>query len=71
MRWLKKDMWKVAIVLAGLLILLGLMVVAPIMSASASSRTLGFTLGMSLRATPTDNATMIALNKESHDWRTG
>src|SRR5438270_3277112 len=74
MRWLKRDMWKVGIALAGLLFLLVLMVWLPASSFGASEKTSGFAKPVSgtVQATPTEDATVTALNKEKlqheNDW---
>ncbi len=66
MRWLKRDIWKVDIALAGLLLLLVLMVWVPVSSVGASERTSELAIAGPVQATPTVDvtATMTALNEE-------
>jgi uncharacterized protein YjbI with pentapeptide repeats len=63
MRWLKRDMWKISIPLAGLLLLLLLMVLIPL-SASAHEGTPRVALAGTVQATPTIDLTVTALSKE-------
>jgi hypothetical protein len=62
-RWLKRDMLKAGIALAGLLLLLILMVWVPV-SASAYIGASGLALAGPVQATPTIDATVTELNKE-------
>ncbi len=66
MRWLKRDRWKVGMVIAGLLLLLVLMVWVPVSAAGAYEGTLGLAKAGSVQAIPTADvtATMTALNEE-------
>src|SRR6266567_3945978 len=63
MRWLKSDTWRIGIPLAGLLLVLIFMVWVP-MSASAHGGTSVLTGPRTIQATPTEDATLTALNKE-------
>ena len=67
MRWLKRDGWKVDVAVAGMLLLLVLMVWVPVSAARVHSRvTSGFAVQVTVtvQATPTEDATVTALNKE-------
>ncbi len=68
MRQLKRDMWKVGITIASMLLLLVLImwVWVPVSAAGRQERASGLTkLGaITVQATPTEDATVIALNKE-------
>ncbi len=66
MRWLKRDMWKAGIAFAGLLLLFVLMVWVPASSVGAYQEVLGpaTPLAGTVQATPTEDATVTALNKE-------
>jgi hypothetical protein len=66
MRWLKRNMRKVGIALAGLLLLLALMVWVPVSAASTSAEAPELAIPESVQATPTVDvtATMTALNEE-------
>lgn len=66
MRWHKRDIWKVSIVVAGMLLLLVLMIWVPMSAADAHERASGLaTPGTgTVQATPTLDATITALNKE-------
>src|SRR5690349_6304286 len=65
MRWLKKEMWKAGIALAGLLLLLVLMMWIPVSAADAHEEAWGLAVPGTLtaQATPTEDATVTALNK--------
>ena len=65
MCWLKRDIWRIGIPLASLLLLLMLMVLVPL-SAGAYEATSGLAVSGSVQATPTVDvtATMTALNEE-------
>jgi hypothetical protein len=65
MRRLKCDLWKVGIVIAGVLFLLVLMAWIPISAAGAEVRASGLVTPVTVQATPTEDATMTALNKEN------
>lgn len=71
MRGLKRDMWNVGIALAALLFLFLLMIWVPL-SASAYEGTSGLAAPGTVQATPTEDATVTALNKEKlvheNDW---
>ena len=64
MRWLKRDRWKVSIALAGMLLLLVLMVWLPVSAVGAYEGTSGLATPVTVQATPTQDATVTALNKE-------
>jgi uncharacterized protein YjbI with pentapeptide repeats len=66
MRYLKRDMWKVGIALAGLLLFLVLMVWLPVSAVDAYERTLkpNPTITATVQTTPTEDATVAVLNKE-------
>ncbi len=66
MRWFKKDLWKAAIAIAGILLLLVLMMWIPVSAAGAREGASGFTASVTitLQATPTEDTTVTALNKE-------
>jgi hypothetical protein len=65
MRWLKRDMWKAGIALAGMLLLLVLMVWVPVSGADAYEGVSGLATPVTgtVQATPTVDATVAALNK--------
>jgi uncharacterized protein YjbI with pentapeptide repeats len=65
MRWLKRKFWKVGIAIAGMLLLV-LMVWVPVSVAGAGERTsrLATPVTGPVQATPTEDATVTALNKE-------
>jgi hypothetical protein len=65
-RWLKGDLWKAGITITSLLLLLTLKVWLPVSTASADEKASGPTapVMISLQATPTEDATVTALNKE-------
>ncbi len=64
MRWLKRNPWKTGIALAGLLLLLIFMVWIPVSAAGVYERASGFAGSVTVQATPTEDATVAALNKE-------
>ncbi len=66
MRWLKRDWWKAGIGLAGMLLLLVLMVWVPVSAAGAYEGVSGLATPVTgvVQATPTEDATVAALNKE-------
>jgi Pentapeptide repeats (8 copies) len=64
MRWLRRDIWKLGIALVGLLLLLVLMVWVPFSVASTSVGASGLAISRSVQATPTEDATVTALQKE-------
>ncbi len=66
MRWLKRDIWKAGIALAGLLLLFVLMVWIPVSAAGAYEGTSGLATSVMARvqATPTVDLTVTALAKE-------
>jgi hypothetical protein len=61
MRWLKKDRWKAGIAIAGLLLLLVLIVWTPVSAAGAYEEA---SVTRVVQVTPTEDATVTALNKE-------
>ncbi len=66
MRWLTRDLWKAGIAIAGILLLLVLTVWIPVSAAGAyegASGLAGSGTG-TVQATPTEDATVTALNKE-------
>jgi uncharacterized protein YjbI with pentapeptide repeats len=66
MCWLKWDLWKTGIVIAGILLLLVLVIWIPVSAADAQEGALALTapVTLTLQATPTEDATVTALNKE-------
>jgi uncharacterized protein YjbI with pentapeptide repeats len=66
MHWRKRDLWKAGITLAGMLLLFVLMTWVPASAASVHEGVLGLaTPGtITVRATPVEDATVAALNKE-------
>jgi hypothetical protein len=64
MHWLKRDKWKTGIAIAGMLLLLVLMVWVPVSAAGAYEGASGLTTPVTVQATPTEDATVTALNKE-------
>lgn len=66
MCWLKRNLWKVAIAIAGMLLLLVFMVWLPMSAAGAREIASGLaaSVTVTVQATPTEDATMTALNKE-------
>jgi Pentapeptide repeats (8 copies) len=66
MRWLKRYRWKAAIAIAGMLLLLVLMVWIPVSAAGAYERASGLATPVmgTVQVTPTEDATVTALNKE-------
>ncbi len=62
MRWFKREMFKAGIAIASTLLFLGLMVWVPVSAAGADERASG--LAAPVQATPTEDATVTALNKE-------
>ena len=65
MRWLKRDLWRTGIAIAGMLLLLVLMIGVPVLAAGAhqgvSEPAMPETV--TVQATPTEDATVTALNK--------
>ena len=66
MRWHKRDRWRASIAIAGMLLLLVLIVWVPVSAVGAHERASGHaTLALgTVQATPTEDATVTALNKE-------
>ncbi len=66
MRRLKRGLWKAGIAVAGMLLLLALMVWLPVSAVGPQERALGFATPVTgtVQATPTEDATVTALNKE-------
>jgi len=66
MCWLKRDIRKVGIAIAGMLLLLAFMVCAPVLAAGTHERASGLATPVTgtVQATPTEDATVTALNKE-------
>ena len=64
MRWLKRDLWKAGFAIAGLLLLLVLMAWIPVSAEGAEARASGLVTPVMVQATPTEDATVTALNKE-------
>ena len=66
MRWLKRDAWKIGSIITGMLFLFVLMTWLPLSAASAHEGTLEVATSGSItvQATPTEDATVTALNKE-------
>ena len=66
MRWLKRDIWKAGIAVAGMLLLLVLMVWTTVSAAGAHEIASGLAepVTVTVQATPTEDATVTALNKE-------
>src|SRR2546422_776581 len=66
MRWLKRDIWKVGIVIAGMLLLLVLVILVPMSAAGAYEGASGLATPATgtVQATPTVDPTMTALEKE-------
>ena len=64
MRGLKRDLWKAGMVIAGMLLLLVLMAWIPVSAAGAEMRASGLAAMVMVQATPTEDATVTALNKE-------
>ena len=66
MRWLKRDIWKAGITIACMLLLLVLIVWVPVSAAGAYEGASGPATPVTgtVQATPTEDATMTALNKE-------
>jgi uncharacterized protein YjbI with pentapeptide repeats len=66
MRWLRRDTWKAGIAIAGMLLLLLFMVWVPVSIASSHEGVPGFTgpVAATAQATPTEDATVTALNKD-------
>ena len=64
MCWFKRDTWKIGIAIAGMLLLLVLMVWLPVSAAGAYEGTSGLATPGTVQATPTEDATVTALNKE-------
>ncbi|HLZ60228.1 MAG TPA: pentapeptide repeat-containing protein [Ktedonosporobacter sp.] len=74
MCWLKRNLWKTGIALAGMLLLLVLMVWIPVTPVGAYEGVSGLAgpVTATVQATPTEDATVTALNKEKlqheNDW---
>jgi len=74
MHWFKRNRWKAGIALAGMLPLLVLLVWVPVSAARAYERASGLAISVTttVQATPTEDATVTALNKEKlqheNDW---
>src|SRR5438105_8209680 len=74
MRWLRRNLWKTGIALAGMLLLLVLTVWVPVSAAGAYEGVSGLAgpITATVQATPTEDATVTALNKEKlqneNDW---
>ena len=66
MRWHKRDRWKAGIALAGMLLLLVLTVWVPVSAVGAYEGTSGLATPVTgtVQATPTEDATMTALQKD-------
>jgi uncharacterized protein YjbI with pentapeptide repeats len=66
MRWLKKDLWKAGIAIVGMLLFLLLTVGVPVSAAGADEGASGLATPVTetVQATPTEDATVTALNKE-------
>ena len=66
MYWLKRDMWKAGIAIAGMLLLLVLMIWVPVSAVGAYEGTSGLATSVTgtAQTTPTEDATVSALNKE-------
>ncbi|MDQ6661800.1 MAG: pentapeptide repeat-containing protein [Chloroflexota bacterium] len=65
MLWLKRDRWKAGIAVAGMLLLLVLMVWVPVSAVGTDEGALGLAMPVmgTVQATPTEDATITALNK--------
>jgi uncharacterized protein YjbI with pentapeptide repeats len=66
MRWLKKDLWRTVIAIAGMLLLLLLIAWISVVAADAHEEASGSTepLTVTVQATPTEDATVTTLSKE-------
>ena len=64
MRWLKRDMWQAGIAFAGMLLFLILLIWVPMSAAGAYEGASGLATPGTVQATPTEDATVTALNKE-------
>jgi len=66
MRWLKRNLWRTGIAIAGMLLLLMLMAWISVVAAGAHEGASGFTRSVTVTAlaTPTEDATVTTLNKE-------
>ncbi len=64
MRWLKRNLWRTGIAIAGMLLLLMLMAWISVVAAGAHEEASGSTRSVTALATPTEDATVTALNKE-------
>ncbi len=60
---LKRDLWKASIAIAGVSLLLVLMAWVPVSAAGAEMRASGLAAMVTVQATPTEDATVTALNK--------
>src|SRR5712691_6686230 len=64
MCWLKRNPWRTGITIAGILLLLVFMVWISVSATSGYARASGFAGSVTVQATPTEDATVAALNKE-------
>ncbi len=66
MRWLKRNLWKIGIALAGMLLLVVLMAWVPVSAADTHEEVSGLAMfgTVTVQTTPTVDATVTALNKE-------
>src|SRR6266487_4971985 len=64
MRWLKRNLWRTGIAIAGMLLLLMLMVWISVVAAGAHEGASGSTRSVTALATPTEDATVTTLSKE-------
>ena len=66
MRWFERDIWKAGLTFAGILLLLVLMVGVPVSAVGAFEGGPGLArpARVTVLATPTEDATVAALNKE-------
>ena len=64
MRWLKRNLWRTGIAIAGMLLLLMLMAWISVVAAGAHEGASGSIRSVTALATPTEDATVTALSKE-------
>jgi len=64
MRWLKRNLWRTGIAIAGMLLLLMLMAWISVLAAGAHEGASGSTRSVTALATPTEDATVTTLSKE-------